>query len=988
MSDGTSQGTKQITDFAAPEPFRVTEDVEVFDGVAYFLVDDVVGGTDLWRSDGTAAGTRRVTDFGFATPFEGLHLAKAGNRLIFVANDGLTGKRFWTSLGTPSTVAPLAGCTGDCPVPASFSDITMTSLSGRVFFAASTSARGLKLWSTDGTGPGTRLVRDLCPGSCSSEPRRFSELEGKLLFVTGDFFRITFWLTDGTANGTRRLTPEDRDLEIPEGSGIIKAGTSYFFVGNGAERERQLWVSDGTPQGAHLVTLFGGGGGSNPSQFVELGQQLLFTTCFDDGFDPQFWSSDGTREGTSALSLLSGCSSNTDFVKAGSLIFFLNNFGEDLWRTDGTVAGTFLLKGETFDESIGSFTSFGQELVFFVHGDVGSSLWTSNGTLAGTRKLFDWTGEGFPDHLTSAGSRLYFVSNQRLWVSDGSAAGTRPLTSEGSDSGRVTLDRPPVRVENLLFFTTDFADDLWVTDGTPAGTRPVHDPATNAGRFSRILAEFDGALYYVANAAGDGGGLWRTDGTALGTVFLRELGFSSENVSFTPMGDLAFFVAFDSEHGTELWRTDGTAGGTVLVRDIANSGGSPEPFALTVAGSLLFFTANDGEHGRELWRTDGTAEGTVLVRDIKAGEDSSEPASLLAAGGKLFFVANDGTHGTELWESDGTPGGTHMVQDLAPGEASSGPRELTATTDFLFFSANDGFSGREPWVYPLNGPSSCVPSDEVLCLGGGRFKVVATWRDFEGRTGRGHGVSLTSDTGYFWFFDPANVEAILKVLDGRGVNGHHWAFYGALSNVEYVLTVTDTQTGATRRYVNPPGVLASVGDTHAFGPLGATGSALSLGPQGITADLRVTEGFAGKAGNCAPSSTRLCLSNGRFAVEANWKDFDGVTGTGKAVPLSGGDTGYFWFFGEENVEVVLKVLDGRALNGKFWVFYGALSNVEYTLKVTDTETGQVRPTTIPRAGWRAGRMSGRSSASLDLMGNPPLGAPASRRPSNLFFSFS
>ena len=66
-------------------------------------------------------------------------------------------------------------------------------------------------------------------------------------------------------------------------------------------------------------------------------------------------------------------------------------------------------------------------------------------------------------------------------------------------------------------------------------------------------------------------------------------------------------------------------------------------------------------------------------------------------------------------------------------------------------------------------------------------------------------MALTGDTGYFWFFDPANVEVIVKVLDGRGVNGHVWVFYGALSNVEYTLTVTDTQTGLATRYFNPLG---------------------------------------------------------------------------------------------------------------------------------------------------------------------------------------
>jgi hypothetical protein len=94
--------------------------------------------------------------------------------------------------------------------------------------------------------------------------------------------------------------------------------------------------------------------------------------------------------------------------------------------------------------------------------------------------------------------------------------------------------------------------------------------------------------------------------------------------------------------------------------------------------------------------------------------------------------------------------------------------------------------------------------------------VEVHWRDFTGGSGVGQAVQLTSDTGYFWFFDPANVETVVKVLDGRSTNGARWVFYGALSNVEYRIVVTDTTTGAVREYVNPAGRFASNGDTSAF----------------------------------------------------------------------------------------------------------------------------------------------------------------------------
>ena len=85
----------------------------------------------------------------------------------------------------------------------------------------------------------------------------------------------------------------------------------------------------------------------------------------------------------------------------------------------------------------------------------------------------------------------------------------------------------------------------------------------------------------------------------------------------------------------------------------------------------------------------------------------------------------------------------------------------------------------------------------TLCLNGHRFSVRVAWSvPSHGTSGVGTAVPVCGDTGYFWFFDSANVELVVKVLDARAVNGHTWVFYGALTNVEYTITVTDTDTGA------------------------------------------------------------------------------------------------------------------------------------------------------------------------------------------------
>jgi len=128
--------------------------------------------------------------------------------------------------------------------------------------------------------------------------------------------------------------------------------------------------------------------------------------------------------------------------------------------------------------------------------------------------------------------------------------------------------------------------------------------------------------------------------------------------NLTDRGNTLFFTAYDSVNGEELWRSDGTAAGTVAVADINPGDYGSYPSNLTVVGNTLFFQAYDSVNGIELWKSDGTAAGTVLVKDILPGSSGSFPRNLTAVGNTLFFTANDNVNGTELWKSDGTAAGT------------------------------------------------------------------------------------------------------------------------------------------------------------------------------------------------------------------------------------------------------------------------------------------------------------------------------------------
>jgi hypothetical protein len=225
--------------------------------------------------------------------------------------------------------------------------------------------------------------------------------------------------------------------------------------------------------------------------------------------------------------------------------------------------------------------------------------------------------------------------------------------------------------------------------------------------------------------------------------------------------------------------------------------------------------------------------------------------------------------------------------------------------------------------------------------------VQVAWRAVNlGTAGAGTAVPLTSDTGSFWFFTSGNLELVVKVVDGRPFNGAFWVFYGALSDVSYTVTVIDSLTNVRKTYENAQGQLASVADTSAFpGSIASSASSASSLTAGMAAAPART--FAAAA-PCVADATSLCLNGGRFRVQVNWFAVNvPSSGAGQTVPLTS-DSGSFWFFSPGNLELIVKVVDGRAVTGHFWVFYGALSDVEYTITVTDTETGTSRTYSNPQ----------------------------------------
>ncbi|ANM31033.1 hypothetical protein ABI59_17825 [Acidobacteria bacterium Mor1] len=405
---------------------------------------------------------------------------------------------------------------------------------------------------------------------------------------------------------------------------------------------------------------------------------------------------------------------------AGTLFFAADDgvHGVELWRTDGTDAGTYLVRD--------------------IHPGPEGSI-----------RLSAFVDR--PRTVEAIEGVLYFLADDgvhgfELWRSDGTEAGTTLVADLRPGAQGAEIDYLVSMAGDLYFAATDanFNREIWRSDGTAAGTRVLADLHARSESGPYYLTDVGDRLYFFAFADA-GTGLWSSDGSAEGTALVAEADLAQPNREsrFARLGDrliLSVRTRTDGRATGALWAYDTAAAEIDVLRNFE----TPPNTMTTTGGQVFFGAASEATQGiaMELWATDGTPAGTLRLTGLNSGGGEFYTGEGAASGDRFFFVANDynapppAPQGSnqELWVSDGTPDGTTLVQDLFPA-AQSSPRELTASNGAVYFAAitcattfcddpdaraplwlSDGSSAGtvELDMYPDSGPNFLLDADGVL----------------------------------------------------------------------------------------------------------------------------------------------------------------------------------------------------------------------------------------------------------------------------------
>ena len=552
------------------------------------------------------------------------------------------------------------------------------------------------------------------------------------------------------------------------------------------------------------------GGSSSPQKFTKGLTKIYFAA--DDGVHGnELWVYDTITNTTHLVKdLWSGNSglNNSLLITIGDIVYFTVNMpGAQLWRSDGTEAGTYLVKllngGGFSNSTVRQLFNFNGNIVFDVDDNVnGSELWISNGTTAGTTLVKDIRPGSLgssPTDFFVFNNSLFFVAEngttgRELWKSDGTNSGTMLLKDiNGTGTNSLYVTNFLVLNNSFYFFANDGINgyELWKSDGTSIGTQLFKDITVgSAGSYSGLIGAVTSDYFIFEVTSSLGTELWKCDGTDAGTVLLKDIypgpnSSVSGNTQFAVLNNKIYFNAA-TDDGLELWSTDGTNSGTQLVKDIQTGAASSNIYKLTAVSNYLIFSAKGDAHSyNTVWKSDGTTVGTFELKDTNLTFLSNTDLSFVEFDNRVFFAAGyNSENGIELWTTNGTIANTNLFKDIAHG-SSGGPDGFN---DVVQLNGKLIFTGAGPYPYVSDGTVNGtyrlsttvnVSSSTSENYRPGSYTKAGNIVFFKGRT-TANGYELWKTDG-----TPANTVLVKDIKSGNGSSLNDYTFFMEYNGIFY-----------------------------------------------------------------------------------------------------------------------------------------------------------------------------------------------------------
>ena len=479
----------------------------------------------------------------------------------------------------------------------------------------------------------------------------------------------------------------------------FRIGDNFYFVAN-SDAGRELWISDGTPNGTLILKDINPGpfNGSDPDNFILYNGTWYFTA--DEGANgTELWQTDGTEAGTVLFADIQAGPVGSDpsnFSIINGLLYFTANDGingMELWKSNGTLAGTSMI-ADVFPGISGSspeyMTALGSDIVFVANdGANGDELWKTDGTVSGTVMIKDIVAgisSSFPTDLTTVGNKVYFIADdgvtgKEIWRTDGTNTGTELTTDIVAGPGHPQASDLHA-VGNYLFFVADNGTngiELFRSDANavPALSEIVEIFPDTFGSTPSEFIMLNGDLIFNANSGVEGYEIWKASASDGSVTMIKDIfpgfGSSSPNMLAVLNNEL-IFKARGELIGFEVWKTDGTEAGTVLLGDLntdpSTNLSNSDATRPVIKDNVLYFTATDYINGFQIWRTDGSTSSTQRLTSIPHDtifNNTHKPYFINNIGNEVInFVGLSGPYGEELWGFDVDPVSISGIQTNSP----------------------------------------------------------------------------------------------------------------------------------------------------------------------------------------------------------------------------------------------------------------------------------------------------------------------------------